>query len=91
MLCVTDLPEKEIILPTFVESNHRHLHHLDSTGKNITDRIICVLGFVCPDITYSPVIYSLTSLLLHFMPGLNLTEQFYKINIIDKIFSFNIF
>ncbi|XP_025407447.1 TBC1 domain family member 24-like isoform X4 [Sipha flava] len=64
----TDLPDKPIILPPFVESKHRHLHHLDSTGKNITDRIICVLGFACPDITYSPAIYSLTSLLLHFMP-----------------------
>jgi len=64
----TDLPDKPIILPTFVESKHRHLHHLDSTGKNITDRIVCVLGFACPDITYSPAIYSLTSLLLHFMP-----------------------
>jgi len=73
ILCILlDLPDKPIILPTFVESKHRHLHHLDSTGKNITDRIVCVLGFACPDITYSPAIYSLTSLLLHFMPGLNL-------------------
>lgn len=60
------------MLPPFVESKHRHLHHLDSKGKTITDRIVCVLGFACPDITYSPAIYSLTSLLLHFMPGLNL-------------------
>lgn len=67
-----DLPDNSIILPPFVESKHRHLHHLDSKGKNITDRIVCVLGFACPDITYSPAIYSLTSLLLHFMPGLTL-------------------
>ncbi|XP_050427323.1 GTPase-activating protein skywalker-like isoform X3 [Adelges cooleyi] len=64
----TDLPDKPSILPPFVDSKHRHLYHLDSTGKHITDRVICVLGFACPDITYSPAIYSLTSLLLHFMP-----------------------
>lgn len=67
-----DLSEKKpFTLPTFVETNHRHLHHLNSTGKHITDRVVYVLGFVCPDITFSPVIYSLTSLMLHFMPGSN--------------------
>lgn len=65
-----DLPDKQIILPTFVENKHLYSHHLDSIGKNITDRIVCVLGFACPDITYSPAIYVLTSLLLHFMPGM---------------------
>ncbi|VVC44185.1 Hypothetical protein CINCED_3A017034 [Cinara cedri] len=64
----TDLPDKQIILPTFVENKHLYSHHLNSSGKNITDRIVCVLGYACPDITYSPAIYVLTALLLHFMP-----------------------
>lgn len=65
-----DLPDKQISLPTFVETNHCHIHHLNSTGKTITDRIVCVLGFACPDIIYSPGIYTLTALLLHYMNGL---------------------
>ncbi|XP_050530682.1 GTPase-activating protein skywalker-like isoform X3 [Daktulosphaira vitifoliae] len=64
----TDLSNKSSILPPFVDAKHRHLYHLNSTGKDITDRVVCVLGFACPDITYSPAIYSLASLLLHFMP-----------------------
>lgn len=67
---IPEIPDKPIILPPFVEPKNRHLHYLDSTGKIITDRIVCVLGFACPHITFSPIIYSLTSMLLHFMPGL---------------------
>lgn len=59
------------MLPSFVENKNLYSYHLNSTGKIITDRIVCVLGDNCPHITYSPAIYVLTSLLLHFMPGMS--------------------
>lgn len=63
-----ELPDKTSILPPFVDSKHRHIYHLSAVGKEVADRVVCVLGFACPDITYSPAIYSLVSLFLHFMP-----------------------
>lgn len=63
----TELPEKGILLPQFVESQHKHAYHLNKKGIKIADRIVCVLGFACPDITYSPMVYPITALLLHFM------------------------
>uniref|UniRef100_A0A1B6EBY2 TLDc domain-containing protein n=2 Tax=Clastoptera arizonana TaxID=38151 RepID=A0A1B6EBY2_9HEMI len=63
----TELPEKPILLPPFVDSAHRLAYHLTRKGRNVTDRVVCVLGFACPDITYSPAIYPIAALLLHFM------------------------
>ncbi|XP_014284032.1 GTPase-activating protein skywalker isoform X6 [Halyomorpha halys] len=63
----TELPEKGILLPQFVESQHKHYYHLTKAGIKVADRIVCVLGFALPDITYSPMVYPITALLLHFM------------------------
>lgn len=65
----TDLPEKQIMLPPFVESSHCLSHHLTRKGRGIADRVVSVLGYACPDITYSPSLYPICSLLLHFMSG----------------------
>ncbi|XP_023165863.1 GTPase-activating protein skywalker isoform X7 [Drosophila hydei] len=63
----TELSEKPIMLPAFVDATHCLPYHLTSTGRAVADRIVNVLGYDCPDITYSPVLYPITSLLLHFM------------------------
>ncbi|XP_018910949.1 GTPase-activating protein skywalker isoform X2 [Bemisia tabaci] len=63
----TELPDKPP-LPPFVDSAHRLSYHLTRKGRSVTDRVVCVLGYSCPDITYSPAIYPITALLLHFMP-----------------------
>lgn len=65
----TELPEKPILLPPFVDSAHRLSYHLSRKGRSVTDRVVCVLGFACPDITYSPAVYPIAALLLHFMSG----------------------
>ncbi|XP_014251748.1 TBC1 domain family member 24 isoform X2 [Cimex lectularius] len=62
-----ELPDKRILLPQFVEMEHRHTYHLTKAGIKIADRIVSVLGFSCPDITYSPMVYPITALLLHYM------------------------
>uniref|UniRef100_A0A8D9DY28 TBC1 domain family member 24 n=2 Tax=Cacopsylla melanoneura TaxID=428564 RepID=A0A8D9DY28_9HEMI len=64
----TELPEKPIMLPPFVDAAHRLPYHLTRKGRSVTDRVVCVLGFACPDITYSPAIYPIAAMLLHFMP-----------------------
>lgn len=63
----TELPEKGILLPQFVENQHKHYYHLTKAGIKVADRIVCVLGFALPDITFSPMVYPITALLLHFM------------------------
>lgn len=60
--------QKSIMLPPFVDSTHCLSYHLTRMGRNVADRVVSVLGFACPDITYSPSLYPLTALLLHFMP-----------------------
>ncbi|XP_069962372.1 GTPase-activating protein skywalker isoform X8 [Bactrocera oleae] len=63
----TELSEKPIMLPAFVDPAHCLTYHLTRTGRSVADRIVNVLGYDCPDITYSPVLYPITSILLHFM------------------------
>ncbi|XP_033150861.1 GTPase-activating protein skywalker isoform X12 [Drosophila busckii] len=63
----TELSERPIMLPAFVDATHCLPYHLTSTGRAVADRIVNVLGYDCPDITYSPVLYPITAILLHFM------------------------
>lgn len=66
----TELPEKPMTLPPFVDAFHCMPYHLTKKGRAVADRIVNVLGYACPDITYSPLLYPITSILLHFMSGL---------------------
>lgn len=68
----TELPEKPIMLPPFVDSTHCLPYHLTRKGRAVADRVVTVLAYACPDITYSPTLYPITALLLHFMSGKNL-------------------
>ncbi|XP_052867829.1 GTPase-activating protein skywalker isoform X4 [Anopheles cruzii] len=63
----TELPDKPIMLPPFVDSTHCLPYHLTRKGRAVADRVVSVLGYACPDITYSPTLYPITSILLHFM------------------------
>lgn len=72
----TELSEKPIMLPAFVDATHCLPYHLTRTGRAVADRIVNVLGYDCPDITYSPVLYPITSILLHFMSGKYLELSF---------------
>lgn len=65
----TELPEKPIMLPPFVDSTHCLPYHLTKKGRAVADRVVSVLGFACPDITYSPALYPITAILLHYMSG----------------------
>ncbi|EDS40504.1 conserved hypothetical protein [Culex quinquefasciatus] len=65
----TELPEKPIMLPPFVDSTHCLPYHLTRKGRAVADRVVSVLGYACPDITYSPTLYPITAMLLHFMSG----------------------
>lgn len=58
-----------MLLPAFVENTHCLPYHLTRRGRSLADRVVCVLGFSCPDITYSPALYPIAALLLHFMSG----------------------
>ncbi|KAJ8955637.1 hypothetical protein NQ318_001468 [Aromia moschata] len=65
----TDLPDKPISLPPFVEPSHCQSYYMTHKGRNVTDRVVSVLGYACPDIVYSPTIYPICALLLHYMSG----------------------
>lgn len=66
---VVELPEKPCVLPEFVDSSHRLHYHLSKRGRTVTDRVVSVLGYACPDITYCSALYPLAALFLHYMPG----------------------
>lgn len=57
------------MLPPFVDSTHCLPYHLTRKGRSVADRVVTVLACACPDITYSPSLYPITALLLHFMSG----------------------
>lgn len=57
------------MLPPFVDSTHCLPYHLTRKGRAVADRVVSVLGYACPDITYSPTLYPITAMLLHFMSG----------------------
>lgn len=57
------------MLPPFVDSTHCLPYHLTRKGRAVADRVVTVLAYACPDITYSPALYPITALLLHFMSG----------------------
>ncbi|KAJ8977841.1 hypothetical protein NQ317_007969 [Molorchus minor] len=65
----TDLPDKPISLPPFVEPSHCPSYYMTRKGRCVTDRVVSVLGYACPDIVYSPTIYPICALLLHYMSG----------------------
>ncbi|CAG2061096.1 unnamed protein product, partial [Timema podura] len=65
----TDISDKPIMLPPFVEPSHCMAYQLTRRGRAQADRVVSVLGYACPDITYSPALYPITALLLHFMSG----------------------
>lgn len=65
----TELPEKPIMLPPFVDSTHCLPYYLNRKGHAVADRIVSVLGYTYADITYSPMLYPITAILLHYMPG----------------------
>lgn len=75
----TDLPDKPIMLPPFVESTRCLSFHLTRTGRNIADRVVSVLGYACPDITFSPSLYPICAMLLHYMSGMSLILFLYNI------------
>lgn len=57
------------MLPPFVDSTHCMPYYLTRKGRAVADRVVSVLAYVCPDITYSPTIYPIAAILLHFMSG----------------------
>lgn len=65
----TELPDKPIMLPPFVDSTHCLPYYLTRKGRAVADRVVSVLAYVCPDITFSPTIYPIAAILLHFMSG----------------------
>ncbi|KAI4465663.1 rab-gap/tbc-related [Holotrichia oblita] len=65
----TELPDRTISLPQFVEPSHCQSYYLTHRGRNVADRVVSVLGYACPDIVYSPTIYPICAILLHYMSG----------------------
>lgn len=57
----------DVRIPLFVDLSHLHSYHLNTKGNTTVKKILCVLEHSCPDIIYSPMIYSLVSLFLHYM------------------------
>ncbi|CAG0895084.1 unnamed protein product, partial [Cyprideis torosa] len=68
-----DVPELDddpvsLTFPTFVDPLHVTSYDLNTAGIKTATRIIQVLAYSFPAITYAPGIFPLTCLLLHYMP-----------------------
>ena len=68
----TELSECHVSLPAFVDHHHLYSRALSQQGIQACQRIVSVIGFVNPSITYAPSLYPLTAIMLHFMEGKNL-------------------
>ena len=62
-----DLPEEEISLPCFTDPQFRLYYGLSGQGKRISDRIVHVIGYAYPDITFCPILLPIVSLFLHYV------------------------
>ena len=56
----------DVSLPRFV-GNHLKQYNLDDSAMDKVKEVVCVIGVAQPEITYSPYLFSLTCLLLHYM------------------------
>ncbi|ELU00245.1 hypothetical protein CAPTEDRAFT_145836 [Capitella teleta] len=54
-------------LPPFIDISTLEHYHLTQAGVRVARRIVCILEQECPDITYSPALFAITCLLLHYM------------------------
>lgn len=68
-LLPTELSECHAQLPAFIDTHHTVSHCLSPRGVSACERVISVIAFSHPAITYAPSLYSLTSVLLHYMDG----------------------
>ncbi|XP_060604259.1 GTPase-activating protein skywalker-like isoform X2 [Ruditapes philippinarum] len=57
----------DIRVPAFVDVDHLNYYHLSQDGIHSAKQILCVLEHSCPDIIYSPILFSVLSLFLHYM------------------------
>ena len=67
----SDLVTKTGPLPTFVEPSFQMSYYLNETGIQVARRVVNIISYSCPDITYAPSLYPITCLLLHYMSGIS--------------------
>ncbi|XP_042237104.1 GTPase-activating protein skywalker-like isoform X3 [Homarus americanus] len=63
----TELSECSVQMPAFIDTSYKISHSLSPRGVTACERIISVIAFSHPAITYAPSLYALTSMLLHYM------------------------
>ena len=73
-----DIITKTGPLPTFVEPSFQMSYYLNERGIQIARRIVSIISYSCPDITYAPSLFPIACILLHYMTGITfLTDDFY--------------
>ncbi|XP_014671959.1 PREDICTED: TBC1 domain family member 24-like [Priapulus caudatus] len=54
-------------LPPYVEPSYLLHYNLNEDGRLAAKKIVCAIGFLCPDITFGPKIYPMVCMFLHYM------------------------
>jgi len=54
-------------MPSFVDCSHMDKHYLTDAGVKAVCRVLTVIAHERPDITYCPLLFSLTAILLHYL------------------------
>lgn len=58
---------KDVQLPSFVDFDNLMTYHLSVDGVQQLHKILAILHHTNPDITYSPLLYPLLGIFLHYM------------------------
>ncbi|CAK9293026.1 unnamed protein product [Gordionus sp. m RMFG-2023] len=61
------LTDQDFPVPAFIDTRFMSHYHLNNEGKLGVKRIVSILEFTHPDISYAPQIYYLTAIFLHFL------------------------
>ncbi|XP_064078720.1 GTPase-activating protein skywalker-like isoform X4 [Macrobrachium nipponense] len=67
MYGTTELSECQVQLPTCIDTNFLISQSLSPRGVSACERVLSVVAFSNPAITYAPSLYALCALLLHYM------------------------
>lgn len=63
------MPLPECVNPTMDATHRGHLNYyfLNTKGREAVKRVLCVYEYHYPQVTYNPLMVSVTSILLHYM------------------------
>ena len=77
-LYFSDIEDCHVALADFVDSHRLVSYGLSESGIKACKRVLAVIAYSFPAITYCPLLYPLTAIFMHYMDGMILRFFFSK-------------